>query len=691
MASASHTHQPKTGSNRSSLDDDGSLPSSHTEYSPVTQRHNNTINGNGSAQNQYRINANGDVTENQSLNVTDDADAELVSPSIERFPQIGSLLNIPPSCENSRPETAMNSPAVPNNEPGVNPFRPYPEENWEDKAHGLCDADGKYRFSHGPDGEPLTCFLIVSGFSHEKWSGDAGNSPLAWIAKGAITEGNEEQQSMIKDIVFPTWRCLYEVYLVFNYSTDAYNIKNLLRGYSHKGVLHGEANFDLPVAPGQSIYQPVIQSVSFNQFVHGAQLPFECLNQYCESFRGRYDGQVIVHCSPFTEDRNQPGALSWEMIQAMKSRTKEMLQNFGPIRVFFPFFGPMPTAMFVVEFASPDLASDLVDLSRAYHHGIDLFTHAGNEQSPIIHLKVWATHYTNEIADAPRNAGNVYHDERDDHHVTAFQRRWNTPKEARLPISALGIDPMEDREGHRDAQGRKINTAENRGRNFVSLRAISMGTDVRTTVMLRNIPNRMDHDTLKLLLDEHVFGQYDFLYLRIDFANNCNVGYAFINFATGDSIKNFVEKTRGRKWQDLRFPSVAAAGEAETSSRANSDKVAEVSWATMQGKETLIQKFRNSSVMQEHPSSRPKLYYLFGHPLVGTEEPFPPPDNLLKLARSTANAAHIGPSRYERLDFDPPFLLEDQGYTIPFALVLLLPKRRDDGRRIVSYEGKSAR
>ena len=177
----------------------------------------------------------------------------------------------------------------------------------------------------------------------------------------------------------------------------------------------------------------------------------------------------------------------------------------------------------------------------------------------------------------------------------------------------------------------------------------------------------MSQMSLKTILDEVCFGTYDFLYLRIDFKSGCNVGtypllpplttfchiltftlahlpllrrssayhvagYAFINFADVGGMIALIDRIERRNWTAYR-----------------SSKAAEISYATIQGREALVQKFRNSSVMQETPFCRPRLFLTYLDADVsdmlratGTEQPFPRPDNLSKLQRSMDSARSVG-------------------------------------------------
>ncbi|KAK2734017.1 hypothetical protein FQN57_001886 [Myotisia sp. PD_48] len=172
----------------------------------------------------------------------------------------------------------------------------------------------------------------------------------------------------------------------------------------------------------------------------------------------------------------------------------------------------------------------------------------------------------------------------------------------------------------RHSIGRSSHDSRPMNQNYVDIDRIRLGLDVRTTIMLRNIPNKIDQAMLKDIVDETSHGKYDFMYLRIDFANNCNVGYAFINFEDPIDIIDFAKSRAGH----------------------SCDKVAEISYATIQGKDCLVQKFRNSSVMLEHPSFRPKIFHTGTGPLAGTEDRFPGPDNPSKMRRSVENAEHVG-------------------------------------------------
>ncbi|KAF4303526.1 putative meiosis protein mei2 protein [Botryosphaeria dothidea] len=170
--------------------------------------------------------------------------------------------------------------------------------------------------------------------------------------------------------------------------------------------------------------------------------------------------------------------------------------------------------------------------------------------------------------------------------------------------------------------------------NTIDLDRIKRGQDVRTTVMLRNIPNQMTTYDLERLLKGWAFGQFDFLYLRIDFANMCNVGYAFVNFDSPMTIVKVKQQLDTDGWPG----------------HLGSNKRAAMSYATVQGVESLIEKFRNSSVMLEAPQCRPRLFWtlhdvcsdpLKWH-LQSQEKPFPGPNNEAKLARSRQNAETQG-------------------------------------------------
>jgi hypothetical protein len=115
----------------------------------------------------------------------------------------------------------------------------------------------------------------------------------------------------------------------------------------------------------------------------------------------------------------------------------------------------------------------------------------------------------------------------------------------------------------------------------------------------------------------------------MDFRSGANVGYAFFNFTSPIHILGFLDCFEGKPWPIF-----------------STGKLAEISYATSQGLEALIQKFRNSSVMRELKSCRPKLFYTVSDnvpvELYGKEKPFPEPDNEQKLERSIQNAQNIG-------------------------------------------------
>lgn len=129
----------------------------------------------------------------------------------------------------------------------------------------------------------------------------------------------------------------------------------------------------------------------------------------------------------------------------------------------------------------------------------------------------------------------------------------------------------------------------------LDLDKIISGEDIRTTLMIKNIPNKYTSKMLLAAIDENHCGTYDFLYLPIDFKNKCNVGYAFINMVSPSHIIAFYEAFNGKKWEKF-----------------NSEKVASLAYARIQGKAALVTHFQNSSLMNEDKRCRPILFHSEG-------------------------------------------------------------------------------
>ncbi|PLW32472.1 hypothetical protein PCANC_18660 [Puccinia coronata f. sp. avenae] len=157
--------------------------------------------------------------------------------------------------------------------------------------------------------------------------------------------------------------------------------------------------------------------------------------------------------------------------------------------------------------------------------------------------------------------------------------------------------------------------------NVMDLDRIECGSDPRTTCMIKNIPNKITDEMLYNFINEVCPRGFDFLYLRMDFKARLNVGYAFINFLSVENVLKFAKSKLGVKWGVFL-----------------SEKTVQMCYASIQGKENLIEKFRNSAIMEEEESFRPKIYHSSG-PLMGLPEPFPHANDLQRKARSQANAA----------------------------------------------------
>ncbi len=125
--------------------------------------------------------------------------------------------------------------------------------------------------------------------------------------------------------------------------------------------------------------------------------------------------------------------------------------------------------------------------------------------------------------------------------------------------------------------------------------------------MLRNVPYAEGQvGVLNLIKSRGYSGEFDFFYAPLDFTSGNNLGYAFINFNSSETVDRFMAE----------FDGIRPTGDSW------SQKDLKVCWARVQGYEENVDQYRNSPVNDMPEEYRPMIF-----DPEGRQEPFPRPDD----------------------------------------------------------------
>ena len=84
--------------------------------------------------------------------------------------------------------------------------------------------------------------------------------------------------------------------------------------------------------------------------------------------------------------------------------------------------------------------------------------------------------------------------------------------------------------------------------NIININNIINNKDKRTTLIIKNIPNKYTIPLLLIELNHNFANKFDVIYLPQDKINDCNLGYGFINFINPIHLILFYEEFMGKKW-----------------------------------------------------------------------------------------------------------------------------------------------
>ena len=127
-------------------------------------------------------------------------------------------------------------------------------------------------------------------------------------------------------------------------------------------------------------------------------------------------------------------------------------------------------------------------------------------------------------------------------------------------------------------------------KNKIYIEKIIAGFDNRTTLMIRHIPNKYTLKSITNEINQQFKNTYDVFYLPMDYNNNCNLGFAFINFIHPMYIVDFYETFKGRRWNHYL-----------------SENRCELAYAKIQGRSNLLVHFEKGGVLNSQPKDKKPL------------------------------------------------------------------------------------
>lgn len=136
---------------------------------------------------------------------------------------------------------------------------------------------------------------------------------------------------------------------------------------------------------------------------------------------------------------------------------------------------------------------------------------------------------------------------------------------------------------------------KNQQRNYdLNIYDLMLGKETKTTVMMKNIPNKFNRKRLIDIIDGKFKGKFDLVYLPIDCKLKKNYGFAFINLTSSLAVIEFYSVFNGEKWLGT-----------------NSEKICEVTYSKLQGREKMLKHFpikaiyaADTSILYHHQCKR---------------------------------------------------------------------------------------